>query len=373
MAKNNFRFWFPLEDIRKGKDKEGNEVMILGGIASTERRDTDTEKLLPKGFDVSYLNERGIVNWNHGKSPEDIIGEPVKTELRAKGLYVESMLYPTSDKAKKVYALAETLKKSNSKRKLGYSIEGKALERDPTDARTVTKALITNLAITINPKNCDSFIDIIKGDFSGWDDTQAAPAVEIDFNAANGGKTTIIDITRPDGTQIIVDSSYNIVVKALNTVNGAPLIKEHVDGQEHVTCHKGEDDQLNQDGDTLVALTKAEVMQKILSTNSVIGFEKAHQIYQVLNDLTMSKNTVITDDLLEKALTSLKGDASPAATTTTDGGDLNKGEGGSTEAHPLILLLPKLMLLLKTLSKVKALKVLRLTNLNLQLLLLLLK
>lgn len=318
--KNNFRFWFPIDKIEKSTDENGKEVMILGGIASTSREDTDKEQLLPKGFELSYLNERGIVNWNHSKDPDHIIGEPIKTELRPNGLYVETMLYPDSKMAKKVYGLAEILKSNSSKRKLGYSIEGKALERDLLNPLIVKRAMVTNLALTISPKNADSLVDIIKGEYHGWSDDEVSPSSSVDFEAANGGQQYIIDITKPDGTHVQVDKQYNIFIKSLTTVTGAPLIKEHVDGEEKVICHKSTDDELNK------GLSSTQVISKILSVNSVISFEKAHEIYQTLNTLTMENNTVITDDLLEKALAKLD---APAAKPTTV---IEKAETGEPAA-----------------------------------------
>ena len=66
---NNFRFWIPLDEISKSKDEQGNVVMKFGGLASTKRRDTDGETLDPAGFEIDYLKEKGIINWNHNKKP----------------------------------------------------------------------------------------------------------------------------------------------------------------------------------------------------------------------------------------------------------------------------------------------------------------
>lgn len=312
MPGNNFRFWIPIDEIKKAKDKDGNETMILGGIASTTRRDTDEEILDPKGFDLSYLNERGILNWNHSHEPEDCIGEPIHTELRKEGLYVKSMLYPDSEKAQKVYKLAETLRKSKGNRRLGYSVEGKATDRDPLDPSNVVRAKITNLALTLSPKNPDSIVDIIKGNYHGWNDNEVPPPLEVvDFETANGGKQYIVDITRPDGTRVTVDSNYNIEVhKAMTTdsSSGKAVTHEHVDGETKdqmnsnlKQIHKAEEDEINSIEE--IGLTQDEVIEKILSTDSVISFEKANEIFNALNNLTMANaKTKITDELLEKSL-----------------------------------------------------------------------
>ena len=319
-----FRFWMPLDEIKKGKDKDGKDVMVLGGIASTNRTDTDGESLDPSGFDISYLKEKGVVNWNHNKSPEAVIGEPSKAMFKKGNLYIESTLYPDSKLAKDVYALAKTLKANSTSRRLGYSIEGKALERDINDPNQVTKAMITGVAVTICPKNPDSIIDIIKGEFHEFNDTvkpEDNPNIDELFLAANGGKTTnIVDIVREDGMRVVVDADYNIKIskaneteeedddtkteKDLNTSSGAALVRESVEGVPKRLC-------------------KGEVFEKIFDTLGVIELSKANLIYETLNNLTMAtkKNndamSNITEDVLEKALSKL--------------GDLTKGEGAESQ------------------------------------------
>ena len=131
---NTFKFFVPLE-LSKAKDAQGNEVMKIGGIASTPERDTDGEYLDPKGFDVSYFKNQGFFNWHHmAKSdPSAIIGEPTKAENRKEGLYVEGILYNDSAIAKSVYDTAQMLQNNSQNRRLGFSIEGKALKRKSDD------------------------------------------------------------------------------------------------------------------------------------------------------------------------------------------------------------------------------------------------
>lgn len=301
---SNFRFWVPLDSIEKATDeKTGKTVMKLAGIASTKREDTDKESLDPNGFDVSYLKERGIVNWNHNKSPDAIIGEPTKVEFRKEGLFIESELYPDSDLANKVYELATTLKKNSKKRRLGYSIEGKATLRDPLNPLSVKKAMITNVALTMSPKNPDSIVDIIKGEFHELSDEEIIksninPLSDFDMMANGGEVKYLVDITKEDGTRILVDEDYRIKIdKALSTdsTSGKAVTRESLEGAPKILA--GKDDNVGE----IKYLSKAEVIEGILENNSVISLEKANEIYQTLNELTMS-NTKITSDLLEKAL-----------------------------------------------------------------------
>lgn len=322
MEEKKFRFWMPIDKIEKAKDEAGNDVMIVGGLASTSRNDLDGETLnpTPEGFDVSYLRERGVVNWNHSKQPDAIIGEPSKIEFRKGGMYVESMLYPDSELAKKVYALGKNFQKHSKTRRLGYSIEGAALVRDLANPSFVPKARITGLALTVNPKNADSVVDILKGEFHEFIDDDAIMAAEIlDIsNVANGGTNHLLDITKPDGTRIILDRSYNLkIYKDLSANgNGAPLKKESLK-QEIVELPA-----ITSKKDT--RLTKAQCFEKIFDRCGVITLEKANNIFETLNSLNMEINTTgklteVTDDMLEKALGILNSTESKAVSILEKG------------------------------------------------------
>lgn len=330
MSKTPFKFWVPIDNISKAKDEDsGQEKMVLGGIASTADEDTDEETLLPEGFDITYLKERGLVNWNHKKDPDCIIGEPSKAEKRKEGLYVEASLYPDSDLAKKVYKLAQVLaSNSKSKRKLGFSIEGKATERDPLNPKIVKKAMITGIAITHSPKNSKSIIDVIKSNFEGDEGDELMKDLGITSSEANGGTTElIVDIERKDGTKVQVDANYNVKIKkCMDTTSGAAVTRESLDEDEKVQTYDEK------------PLSKAEIYERIFDLNPVISLEKAHTIYQQINSYAMKKGTkaskegVVTNSLLEKALDNLfatpkKEDEIAKGNETT----LEKGEGAEGE------------------------------------------
>jgi hypothetical protein len=175
----DFNFWIPLdEDIEKSKKNDKGEVkeMRVKGVASTPDEDSDGEELIPIGFDLSRFLNNGYINWNHQSKndPNKIIGEPDVAKITEDGsLYIEGVLYPESDLAKSVWKLGETLKKSSKTRKLGWSIEGRAMERDSLNPKRITKALITGVAITPTPVNGSTYMDLCKGeqkeDFVNYD------------------------------------------------------------------------------------------------------------------------------------------------------------------------------------------------------------
>jgi len=168
MTDSRFNFWVPVDIEKSGN---GNDrVMKIKGIASTGDKDSEGEILEPIGFDLTRFKKSGFFNWNHqAKGSKDgakaIIGEPTEAKiLPGQGLYVEGFLYKGHPLAESVYNLAETLETNGSKRKLGFSIEGRALERDPMNPKRITKALITGIAVTHVPVNTNTYLDLVKGE-----------------------------------------------------------------------------------------------------------------------------------------------------------------------------------------------------------------
>lgn len=312
----NFRFWMPLNLIEKGGE-DGNKKLKVGGIASTSKKDLDGEVLDPNGFDLSYFKNKGIVNWNHNKSPDAIIGEPTDVKLTKEGLYVEAELYPDNPLAKSVYSLAETLQKSSKTRRLGFSIEGKAIERDDNDKTKVNKALITNIALTISPKNPDSIVNIVKGNFNELSDEDLKP-YDYEFDAE------------------IEQDKLGKLQKAFSTSeSGKQVMKESVEGNLKNQIDNDEDEDVKKSK----TLTKGEVIDRLMKDNSVITFEKANQIVEILNNIEMAKETKtnITDETLEKALgvlglnQSAEDDLTKGVDDTDDMDD--DGDGDNEEAE----------------------------------------
>ncbi len=275
MYQDNFNFWCPVKPIEKAINQEtGQEIMRLGGIASTSDEDSDGEFLDPKGFDIKPLIERGIVNWHHQakNNPATIIGEPSKAEIRKEGLYIETDLYPSSQVAREVWELAQTLDNDSKTRRLGYSIEGKVVKRksnNPTDPgyKVIEKAIITGVAITHQPKNPKTFANIIKG--------------EIDDMNSEETETT--------ETTTEVEETEEEKKKGLTTYNGRPLIKEDVDKKVKVQT-----------------FGKAEVMERLFKDIPGIELEKAEKIYSLINSITiMAKRKRVTEDDILKAYDAL--------------------------------------------------------------------
>ena len=145
-----FKF-FVDADINLEKSKNGDKRMIQG-YASTPSQDRQGESLVQKGMDITDFVNNGYINYDHDNSI--ILGYPTQnTKIDQKGLWVEAELLKGVPMADKVWDLATALKRNGAPRKLGFSVEGKVLERDGSK---ILKAKIYNCAITPNPVNTEA-------------------------------------------------------------------------------------------------------------------------------------------------------------------------------------------------------------------------
>ena len=342
----NFRFWVPLDKLEKSGKGE-NKKLKIGGIASTKRRDMDGESLDPSGFDLSYFKNKGIVNWNHNKSPDAIIGEPTSATITDEGLYVEAELYGDNPLAKSVYSLAETLQKSSKTRRLGFSIEGKATKRDENDPTNVSKALITNIALTISPKNPDSIVDIIKGEFTALAEEELKPydygfdsTFEVEkLEKIQKAVEPTDDLSGKEGNiEKGMEAGHTSGTDNLNQPNsGASLKTESVEGNEKNQI----DEESDEDKKKTVKFTKSQAIDELMKNNSVITLEKAIQIVETLNILEMAKdeNTAnISAETIEKALTVLGIGKEQEVDDLNKGAadNLNKGDEGGDNSNSVV-------------------------------------
>jgi hypothetical protein len=159
---NKFKFDFDCEVFEKA-GPDGKERRI-GGIVSTDHMDRQHEILLQEGLDFSPFLKGGWFNDNHDKTTEALVGYPDKAVLRElpdgrKGWYVEGYLLKGHDRADRLWDLANALQKTD--RKLGFSVEGQILDRDPKSPGTVRKAVVREVAITRCPVNEQTALSVL--------------------------------------------------------------------------------------------------------------------------------------------------------------------------------------------------------------------
>lgn len=146
------------------KSGPGEKERRIGGIVSTDDIDKQAERLLQDGLDFSPFLKGGWFNDNHDRSTSATVGYPEFAELRnlpggRKGWYVEGYLLKGTPKADEIWSLANALQKTD--RRLGFSVEGKIVERDPTNPSMVRKAVVSEVAITRCPVNDKTHLAVL--------------------------------------------------------------------------------------------------------------------------------------------------------------------------------------------------------------------
>lgn len=236
---NKFNCFIPIEfeKAKSNKPEDKYKNMVFWSMASDNSEDSDGETLEPSGYDIKSFIDRGLINLEHFTTRKGDskywIGEPIDAKVKNNKLFIKGKLWEKHPLAQSFWDTIQYMKESGSTRKPGMSIEGTVIERDPVNPKRVTKARINHAAVTMAPKNKNSWLDIVKGEY---EDLYVENAPDI---KANGGTEYILDFTRDDGTRIRIDKNFNIKVdKAMSAgtetgtdltgkdTNGAALKKE---------------------------------------------------------------------------------------------------------------------------------------------------
>lgn len=228
MNKDRFNFYVPIEiEKSKGDTKKEDRYknMVFHGLASDNSKDMDDEMLEPSGYDLDYFLHNGFFNYDHmAKATGDssfFIGEPLEANIDGDKLFVKGKLWEASQKAREVWDTILTMQESGSNRKMGMSIEGQALERDKNNPKRVTKARITGIAITMNPCNSNSWLDIIKGQQK----EDYIEAVSDDDDSDND----IIRELEIDGQVYLLKKDFTVVKKTMDIAAVAPITVQSID------------------------------------------------------------------------------------------------------------------------------------------------
>lgn len=156
LYKDDIKFFVPLDMAEISKSLSGDEHgNYVRGWASTPDLDQQGDIIDPQGIDISELLNHGYVNYEHDSTK--IVGHPTDNSYvdLQNGLYVETKLDMTSPYAQEMWAKATHIAKTGVDRPLGYSVEGRVL-RDDKDPSIIRKAVITGLALTVNPANSNA-------------------------------------------------------------------------------------------------------------------------------------------------------------------------------------------------------------------------
>lgn len=162
--------------LKKSASSE-KESWNIYGIASSENIDEEGDRILRSALDISYLQKKGYINWNHSAQPSDQLGYTTRSEIIEpkqipeyqkmlgidisphSSLYIEGALYRESRKADEVRNILKSVPKDASiDNSLGLSIEGAILRHESKKP----KVLIRGLAITPHPVHTDTVCRLVK-------------------------------------------------------------------------------------------------------------------------------------------------------------------------------------------------------------------
>ena len=163
---DDVRFEVPV--ISKAHDE--TKRRYLKGVASTPTKDLQDETVVQKGMDLRYFLQYGFLNDDHKPGPENKVGEPTHAEIKQvkdsggnslTGMWLEGFLWPEGahEGADHIWTLAKALKKADSNRKMGFSIQGKVLRREGSK---IIKAWIQDVAVTISPVNTGTWLELVE-------------------------------------------------------------------------------------------------------------------------------------------------------------------------------------------------------------------
>jgi hypothetical protein len=281
--KDKFKFYIPEVNIVKGgKDKSGNDLMIVSGICSTNDEDSDGENLEPIGFNTQPLLKSGFINWNHQakNNPNAIIGEPIEASvIDGNKLFIKAVLYSNSKLANDVYNKINELNDSNSTRKIGWSIEGVPTLRDKVNPKRILKANITGVAITHCPKNAHTAIQIVKGEY---DEDE-----EEEFDEDILGKSMT---SNPDLTHESVEGFSN------------KKKKNKIEIEEEDEENKKENVKTKEERNKNILFTKSYVLSRFMKNLPSQDVETYKNIYESFNSKILNQMENITAQKIEKAI-----------------------------------------------------------------------
>jgi hypothetical protein len=169
---DSYRVFVPIEDhdLMKSLSVDENGDYIVQGVMTSDDMDEEDDSITPDGMDCSYFLEKGWIKYEHGNKPEQFIGEPMEVRVgrfehptlmkSVNGIFVKGRLFATRQLTKSAIEAMDDLQKSNTKRRMGWSIEGNVKKRN--DAGKIIKSVLRNVVLTMNPVNTTTWAELSK-------------------------------------------------------------------------------------------------------------------------------------------------------------------------------------------------------------------
>lgn len=172
LEQDDFVVWTPGVEMLEKAGEDVEQTRPIGGWCSTESLDRQDEIVVAKGLDFSEFVMFGYFNDNHKQDTAAVLGYPRLAKLEKGRWWTEGNLIPGYGPSDKIWELAKALKKSGAPRQLGFSIEGKVLQRD--GGNRIVRAKVRNVAITNCPVNTECSWSILSKAFAAPDKIERA-------------------------------------------------------------------------------------------------------------------------------------------------------------------------------------------------------
>jgi len=169
----SFSFYAPIIDFEKShahNPAAGVVDVKLSCLISSDREDFDKDVISQDGliFDL-WKQGYGRVKYEHNKDPKYFIGYPVSVMRKGHSTHAEARIFakqgtPQYEIATQCIGDLENMKAFNeahpeSPKRMGISVEGGILARK---GKHVSSSVITNIVITANPRNPDTYANLVK-------------------------------------------------------------------------------------------------------------------------------------------------------------------------------------------------------------------
>lgn len=169
---DTYRLWVPIEDdLLKSVSIDENGDFIVQGVMSSDDLDEEDDSINPEGMDCSYFLTKGWIKYEHGNNPNQFIGEPLEVRVgkfdhptlrkSVNGIFVKGRLFANRALTREAVTTIQDLQKSNTKRRMGWSIEGSVKERCRKTGK-VLKSVLRNVVLTMNPVNTITWAELAK-------------------------------------------------------------------------------------------------------------------------------------------------------------------------------------------------------------------
>lgn len=170
---DSYQLWVPIEDteLMKSVEVDENGDYIVQGVMTSDAMDEEDDSITPDGMDCSYFLTKGWIKYEHGNNPNQFIGEPLEVKVgqfehpklrkSVNGIFVKGRLFANRELAKQAVKTITDLQKSNTKRCMGWSIEGNVKERDRKSGK-IMKSVLRNVVLTMNPVNTTTWAELSK-------------------------------------------------------------------------------------------------------------------------------------------------------------------------------------------------------------------